>query len=301
MINGIINIYKEKGYTSHDVVAVLRGICKQKKIGHTGTLDPDAEGVLPVCFGSATKLCELLTEKDKEYIATMKLGVETDTQDTTGTILIQKEVHISLEEIQDAVRAFTGKQKQIPPMYSAVKINGKKLYDLARAGIEVERKAREITVHKIEILSIDGDEIKLKVLCSKGTYIRTICHDIGQMLGCGAAMSSLVRSRSGEFVIENALKLSEVEKLVNSNEIENYCITTEQVFSKLKKIVLKPEFDKVLKNGNAIRTEHIIDDEKFLSGEEVSVYDSEKQFCAVYQYDTGQNIFRPVKMFLPQS
>ena len=298
MINGIINIYKEKGYTSHDVVAVLRGICKQKKIGHTGTLDPDAEGVLPVCFGSATKLCEFLTDKNKEYIAVMKLGIETDTQDTTGTILDKREVLVSEEEILKTISSFQGEQTQIPPMYSAVKVNGKKLYELAREGIEIERSARKITVHKIEVLSIDGDEVKLKVLCSKGTYIRTICHDIGKKLGCNAAMSSLVRSRSGDFDIENAITLKEVEALVKSDELGRYCITTEQVFSKLKRISTKPEFDKFLMNGNVLGLEQTASESLFEPNEEVRVYNSLDCFCAVYRYDEIQKLFKPVKMFL---
>ena len=298
MINGIINIYKEKGYTSHDVVAVLRGICKQKKIGHTGTLDPDAEGVLPVCFGSATKLCEFLTDKNKEYIAVMKLGIETDTQDTTGTILDKREVLVSEEEILKTISSFQGEQTQIPPMYSAVKVNGKKLYELAREGIEIERSARKITVHKIEVLSIDGDEVKLKVLCSKGTYIRTICHDIGKKLGCNAAMSSLVRSRSGDFDIENAITLKEVEALVKSDELGRYCITTEQVFSKLKRISTKPEFDKFLMNGNVLGLEQTASESLFEPNEEVRVYNSLDYFCAVYRYDEIQKLFKPVKMFL---
>ena len=298
MINGIINIYKEKGYTSHDVVAVLRGICKQKKIGHTGTLDPDAEGVLPVCFGSATKLCEFLTDKNKEYIAVMKLGIETDTQDTTGTILDKREVHVSEEEILKTILSFQGEQTQIPPMYSAVKVNGKKLYEFAREGIEIERSARKITVHKIEVLSIDGDEVKLKVLCSKGTYIRTICHDIGKKLGCNAAMSSLVRSRSGDFDIENAITLQEVEALAKSDELNKYCITTEQVFSKLKRISTKPEFDKFLMNGNVLGLEQTVTECLFEPNEEVRVYNSLDYFCAVYRYDEIQKLFKPVKMFL---
>ena len=185
MYNGIINVYKEKGYTSFDVVARMRGICGQKKIGHTGTLDPDAEGVLPVCLGKATKVCDMLTDSDKVYRAVMQLGIETDTQDLTGTVLSACEVPVLTEtEIRDVIRTFQGEIMQVPPMYSALKVNGKKLCDLARAGVTVERKARLVTIYEIRIERVELPEIELTVSCSKGTYIRTLCHDIGQKFGC---------------------------------------------------------------------------------------------------------------------
>ena len=194
MYNGIINVYKEKGYTSFDVVARMRGICGQKKIGHNGTLDPDAEGVLPVCLGKATKVCDMLTDSDKVYRAVMQLGIETDTQDLTGTVLSACEVPVLTEtEIRDVIRTFQGEIMQVPPMYSALKVNGKKLCDLARAGVTVERKARPVTIYEIRIERVELPEIELTVSCSKGTYIRTLCHDIGQKFGCGAAMKSLLR------------------------------------------------------------------------------------------------------------
>ena len=186
-MDGIIVIKKEKDYTSFDVVAKLRGICRQKKIGHTGTLDPDATGVLPVCLGCGTKLCDMLMDTNKVYRATLLLGVTTDTQDTTGTVLEEKEVSVDEEKVREVISTFTGTQMQIPPMYSALKVNGKKLCDLAREGIEVERKTREITISEIEIESVELPEIIMKVTCSKGTYIRTLCYDIGQRLGCGGA------------------------------------------------------------------------------------------------------------------
>lgn len=192
-MNGILNVYKEPGFTSHDVVAKLRGICKQKKIGHTGTLDPEASGVLPVCLGNATKLCDLLTDKDKEYRAVLLLGVETDTQDTTGQILAEKEVNADEEDVRSAILSFVGPYDQIPPMYSALKVNGQKLCDLARKGQVVERKSRRITIHSIEIEDISLPRVTMRVACSRGTYIRTLCHDIGQKLGCGGAMERLER------------------------------------------------------------------------------------------------------------
>ena len=195
MINGILNIYKEKGYTSHDVVARLRGIVKQKKIGHTGTLDPDAEGVLPVCLGRATKVCGLLTDKDKIYEAVLLLGTTTDTQDISGTVLEERAADgLAEEQILDCIQTYIGEYEQLPPMYSALKVNGKKLYELARAGIEVERERRKVTIHDIQIVEIKLPRVRMRVHCSKGTYIRTLCHDIGADLNVGGCMESLLAS-----------------------------------------------------------------------------------------------------------
>lgn len=193
MIHGIINVYKEKGFTSHDVVAKLRGIVGQKKIGHTGTLDPDATGVLPVCLGKATKLCDLLTDKNKTYEAVLLLGKTTDTQDITGEVLEEKSTEALTEEkVREAIEGFIGDYEQIPPMYSALKVNGKKLYELAREGKVIERKARPVKILDIQILEIDLPKVRMEVSCSKGTYIRTLCHDIGEKLGCGGCMESLI-------------------------------------------------------------------------------------------------------------
>ena len=192
MINGIINVYKEKGYTSFDVVAKLRGILKTKKIGHTGTLDPDAEGVLPV----------------------MLLGKVTDTQDTTGTVLEEHLVEVTEEQVKEAVLSFTGEYMQVPPMYSALKVNGKKLCDLARAGVTVERQARPVQLYSIEIIKMELPRVCMRVRCSKGTYIRTLCQDIGEKLSCGACMESLLRTKVSEFCVQDALRLSEIEERV---------------------------------------------------------------------------------------
>ena len=202
MIHGIINVYKEKGFTSHDVVAKLRGIVGQKKIGHTGTLDPDATGVLPVCLGKATKLCDLLTDKNKTYEAVLLLGKTTDTQDITGEVLEEKSTEALTEEkVREAIEGFIGDYEQIPPMYSALKVNGKKLYELAREGKVIERKARPVKILDIQILEIDLPKVRMEVSCSKGTYIRTLCHDIGEKLGCGGCMESLIRTRVSTFRI----------------------------------------------------------------------------------------------------
>ena len=195
-MDGIINVYKEAGFTSHDVVAKLRGICRQKKIGHTGTLDPQATGVLPVCLGSATRACEMLTDRTKEYVAELLLGQITDTQDTTGTVLEEREVAVDEAQVREVIESFVGGYDQIPPMYSALKVNGKKLYELARAGKEVERQARHVDLPSIEILEIRLPVVKFRVECSKGTYIRSLCADIGGKLGCGGTMQSLVDRKS---------------------------------------------------------------------------------------------------------
>ena len=215
MVNGILNVYKEKGYTSHDVVAKLRGIVGQKKIGHTGTLDPDAEGVLPVCLGRATKVCDMLTEKDKTYEAVLLLGKETDTQDISGTVLRVGETEgLTQEQVKDCVMSFVGEYDQIPPMYSALKVNGKKLYELAREGKTIERKSRKVEIKEIRILEMALPRVRMEVSCSKGTYIRTLCHDIGEKLGCFGCMESLLRTKVSRFEIESSLKLSEIQKKV---------------------------------------------------------------------------------------
>ena len=213
MFHGVINIYKEPGFTSHDVVAKLRGILRQKKIGHTGTLDPAAEGVLPVCLGKGTKLCDLLTDKRKTYQAVLLLGTETDTQDMTGTILSEKPTEQLTEPaVRGAAESFVGPYMQVPPMYSALKVDGQKLYEIARRGGEVARKTRPITIEELTVLGeADGDYV-LRVRCSKGTYIRTLCHDLGQALGCGGCMAALRRTEASNFRIDEAVTLEDVQR-----------------------------------------------------------------------------------------
>lgn len=310
MYHGIINVYKEKGFTSHDVVAKLRGICKQKKIGHTGTLDPDAVGVLPVCLGSATKLCDMLTEKEKEYIAVLRLGLVTDTQDTSGTVLEEREVDVSAEEVRAAILSFKGDYEQIPPMYSALKVNGKKLYELAREGKEIERAARAVVIHELEILSENMPEFTIRVRCSKGTYIRTLCHDIGKKLGCGGAMASLIRSRSGRFTIEEAYKLEELQKFSDKGKLQEVVIPIEQMFKTLPKVIVKEEAFKGLKNGNQLKKRELIfpEDAPFEEGHiknakeelNVRIYSHEDIFYGVYGYDEKRKLFCPVKMFFQE-
>ena len=297
MIHGVINIHKEKGYTSHDVVAKLRGIVGQKKIGHTGTLDPDAVGVLPVCLGRATKVCDLLTDKDKVYEAVLLLGQETDTQDTSGEILSKKDTSELMEpEVREAILSFVGDYEQVPPMYSALKVNGKKLYELAREGKTVERKARNVQIFSIEILEIDLPRVRMSVHCSKGTYIRTLCHDIGQMLGCGGCMDKLLRTKVGCFELKDTLRLAQIDELAKAGVVEEKIITVDELFSEYPSMWIKPAFDVVGHNGNRIEPRML--QEKLLTNmERLRVYDSEGVFLGIYEYSKERKDYKPVKMF----
>ncbi len=298
MYNGIINIYKEAGFTSHDVVAKMRGICGQKKIGHTGTLDPQATGVLPVCLGSGTKLCGMLTDQDKEYVAELLLGVATDTQDTTGRVLRECPVAVSGEEVSHAVMGFVGKYSQIPPMYSAIKVKGRKLYELARAGVEVERSPREVFLHEIQILDLALPVVKLRVVCSKGTYIRTLCADIGDRLGCGGAMRSLVRTRVGGFGLEKALTLAQLEELGRENRIGEVLLPVDSVFAECPALHVKPARARFLENGNPLVPGDLEEETEREQGRWVRVYRPDGSFAGIYAYDGAQERYRPVKMFL---
>ena len=298
MINGILNVYKEAGFTSHDVVAKLRGICRQKKIGHTGTLDPEAVGVLPVCLGSGTKLCDMLTDKSKEYEAVLLLGQVTDTQDVTGTVLEEHEVTADEEQAVEAIRSFVGAYEQIPPMYSALKVNGKRLYELARAGKEVERKGRRVEIHSIEILSVSLPEITFRVACSKGTYIRTLCHDIGQKLGCGGTMKSLKRTRVGIFTIDGTLKLSQLEELAAQGRLEEKVIPVEAMFTELPVLTVKDAFVRLIENGNAFYPGQAEESVRTPDGRQVRVYDRKGRFYGIYAFSEEKERYQPIKMFL---
>ena len=295
-MNGVLNIYKEQDFTSHDVVAKLRGICHMKKIGHTGTLDPKAEGVLLVCLGNATKLCDLLTDKGKQYEAVMLLGEESDTQDAFGTILSKREVTVTEDEVREAVLSFVGEYDQIPPMYSALKVDGKKLYELAREGKVVERKSRRVQIDEIEILNMELPRIRMRVSCSKGTYIRTLCHDIGQKLGTGALMEALLRTRVGTYRVENALRLSEVEKLMKEGKLEEQLVKTEDVFADCEKIVVSGRLEKLVHNGNQFPIKSIA--YRACQNELVRVYDSTERFIGLYQCDFDAKRYKPYKMFM---
>lgn len=296
MIHGIINVYKEKGFTSHDVVAKLRGIVGQKKIGHTGTLDPDATGVLPVCLGKATKLCDLLTDKNKTYEAVLLLGKTTDTQDITGEVLEEKSTEALTEEkVREAIEGFIGDYEQIPPMYSALKVNGKKLYELAREGKVIERKARPVKILDIQILEIDLPKVRMEVSCSKGTYIRTLCHDIGEKLGCGGCMESLIRTRVSTFRIEDAKTLDEIETLKQEGKLAELLVPIDAMFPSYPKIAVKDDWKVFAKNGNPLDLKML----KEACGQDeetqVRLYDESGKFIAIYQWKEKK--YHIVKMF----
>ncbi len=310
MINGIINVYKEKGYTSHDVVAKLRGILKQKKIGHTGTLDPDAEGVLPVCLGKATRVCDLLADKDKEYQAVLLLGKVTDTQDITGTVVRESSVECSKEEIQKIIAGFVGEYAQIPPMYSALKVNGKKLCDLARAGVEVERSPRLVQIYSIDVQKIALPCVWLKVHCSKGTYIRTLCQDIGESAGCGGCMESLLRTRVADFELKDAYRLAEIEAQVlaarsehsqgelTRDDLTQFVKATDSVFLQYPKLCVEEKFSRLLYNGNPLQPQWMSDWQHFYQHTILRVYDHKQVFVGIYQWKEASRDIRPIKIFM---
>lgn len=332
--SGMLVINKEPGYTSSDVVAKLRGILHMRKIGHTGTLDPMAEGVLPVCLGSATKLTELIADRDKEYVARLRLGVVTDTQDMTGIVLKEAPAdHIREEAIRDAAKRFCGTIEQIPPMYSAVWSNGQRLYDLARKGVTVERQPRAVTISELEILSVDLPIVTMRVVCSKGTYIRTLCEDLGNALGTGGAMEHLLRTRVGKFTLEEALTLGQVQEIMDADAaeqtqgdtsnagsepvrclkaaeaepasrpvpagrgraIEDHIIPIDSFFADAPKVHVREEDVRFLQNGNPLSAANLVE-AALPRSERIRVYDEAGEFWALYRYDTARRRIVPVKM-----
>lgn len=299
MINGILNIYKEKGYTSHDVVARLRRIAGQKKIGHTGTLDPDAEGVLPVCLGRATRICGMLTDRDKTYEAVLLLGKTTDTQDISGAVLTECGTEgLKKEKVEECILGFLGEYDQIPPMYSALKVNGRKLYELAREGKTVERKSRRVVIRSIRILSMELPRVRMEVTCSKGTYIRTLCQDIGDRLGVGGCMESLLRTRVGRFRIEESVRLDAVAEAAEEGRLRDLLIPLDSMFEDSRKIMIDGRSASMAYNGNIFLRKHLAEPGEFRPGERCRVYDPQGRFIAIYTYDGERRRFTLEKMFL---
>ena len=251
-MNGIILVDKPQDWTSHDVVAKLRGVVHERRIGHSGTLDPLATGLLVVFVGRATRAVEFAEADSKEYIAGLRLGITTDTQDISGNIISQCDAIPAHEVVVCAVNSFAGEIEQIPPMYSAIKVGGKRLYELARRGESVERKSRRISINSIDVIGKDGEDILLKVNCSKGTYIRTLCHDIGQKLGCGACMSSLRRTAAGIFSIENAHSIEEIEAAAASGNAQKSLLPIDTLFAQYPELIVSENRTKRLKTGNII-------------------------------------------------
>ena len=315
--NGLLNVYKEPGYTSNDVVAKLRGILHQRTIGDTGTLDPDAVGVLVVCLGNGTRLCDMLTEHTKEYIAVCRLGVTTDTQDMSGTVLQEQQVNVTNEQLHAAVMAFVGDYDQIPPMYSAIKIGGRKLYDLAREGKEIERQPRRIHIDAIAVLDtslLQSEHIfTMEVKCSKGTYIRTLCHDIGQRLGCGAAMQHLTRTAVGSFHLEDAITLGQIEQLRDAGMLQDRIQSSEQLFRDLDAVRIDDAWRVQIENGNSFKPEQILSespeqeqditdpDKMYADGERVRVYGQDGTFFGIYRFNAKTLSFQVEKFFFERS
>jgi len=254
-MNGILLVDKQQDWTSSDVVAKLRGVLHEKRIGHSGTLDPMATGLLVVFVGRATRAVEFAESSDKRYTAALRLGIATDTQDTTGRILSQADATgITREMLEAVLGRFTGEIEQIPPMYSAIKVNGRKLYEIARKGGEVERKPRKINIRSIELLGHDGDDWLLDIRCSKGTYVRTLCHDIGEALGCGGCMSALRRTEAGGFTVGEAATIAEIERLAAEGAVEERLIPVDTLFAAALRYTASAAEEKKLRCGNEIRT-----------------------------------------------
>ena len=301
-MDGIFNIYKEKGFTSHDVVAIVRRTIRMKKVGHTGTLDPDAEGVLPVCVGKATKLSDVIMDGRKSYRAMLRLGITTTTEDASGEVLETKEVNFNEDKIREVVASFIGKLEQVPPMYSAVKVNGKKLYELAREGKEIERKSRTIEVYDIRIRQfLPPDRVEIDVDCSKGTYIRTLCSDIGKALGCGGHMAELLRTATGAFSLDNAIKLEELKALAEQERAEEALLTMEESLRDFPVVKVSEKSAKFLYNGGKIQERFFTEKPaSYKEGDIVATYDHENNLVGLYEIKKDEDYFynRPFKMLV---
>ena len=283
-MNGIVIIDKPAGWTSQDVVSKLRGVLHTKRIGHGGTLDPMATGVLPVFVDRATRGVEFFEHAEKIYETTLRLGLTTDTEDITGTVLEEKEVTLSKSDILAVLPQFRGEIMQVPPMYSALKVNGQKLYELARKGKEVERQPRPITIHELELLEFGGNTARLRVHCSKGTYIRTLCKDIGDALGCGGCMAALRRVQAGEYTIAEAVAL---QTIVESSNPEQYLRPVDSMFRKFSSVTLTEKQEARCRNGNSFTLG--IDDGTY------RVYSQAGEFLALSKVESG--IMSTIKSF----
>ncbi|MDD5940399.1 MAG: tRNA pseudouridine(55) synthase TruB [Lachnospiraceae bacterium] len=312
--NGMLVVYKEPGFTSSDVVAKLRGILHMRKIGHTGTLDPAAEGVLPVCLGSGTKLVDLIADRDKEYEAILRLGTVTDTQDMTGTVVSRisdEEVQnrISREDILAVLPHFMGEIRQIPPMYSAVWVNGRRLYELARKGQVVERPSRTVVISALDLLDYQPPLARIRVVCSKGTYIRTLCEDIGKALGVGGCMEHLLRRRVGIFTLERAKKLSEIEELAKTDEdaLKALIYPVDSFFADAPSLHVRSEDLLYLKNGNPLGPSNMMEEADLVNSpqmhaaSQVRVYGEDGMFYALYRYNKDRDRYVVTKMFAPDT
>lgn len=297
MYNGVVNVYKEQGFTSFDVVAKMRGIFHQKKIGHTGTLDPMAEGVLLVCLGKAAKLSELMLTKEKEYDAVLLLGIRTDTDDVTGNVLEESEVSVSEAEVRDCIKSFIGKQLQVPPIYSAIKKDGKKLYEYARAGEEIIPDPREVEVYEIEVTDVSLPAVSFHVKCSKGTYIRSLCRDIGEKLGCHGTMKGLVRTETCGFTSDKAVRLSDLQILKEEDRLDTAVMPLDSLLGNVPKAEVKGQGEKLLINGNKLSEDMLSgykDMDELINADYIRMY-MKDEMTALYRYDKEAGCFKCFK------
>lgn len=286
-MNGILLIDKEPDWTSNDVVAKLKGILHERRIGHSGTLDPMATGLLVVFVGRATRAVEFAEGHDKRYLAGLRLGLTTDTQDVTGTVLEEKTVSVTAEKLEKALEGFRGQLQQIPPMYSAIKQNGQRLYDIARRGGEVARKPRAIIIHDLRLIGQQDGDWLLDVRCSKGTYVRTLCHDLGQALGCGGCMSSLRRIQAGQFCVDNAVTLSRVQQMADEGRAEELLLPVDCLFSQLEHCTVSAAQEKKIRCGSPVKTG--------LADGEYRVYAESGEFLMLGRVENG--LLNTVKSF----
>ncbi|WP_028550470.1 tRNA pseudouridine(55) synthase TruB [Paenibacillus sp. UNC451MF] len=302
-LEGILPIWKPVGFTSHDVVAKARRILRIKRIGHTGTLDPQVTGVLPLCIGRATRLVEYIQELPKEYEATLKIGLATDTEDASGQVIEQvDQVHLTEEQVRKTLHSFVGEIEQVPPMYSAVKVDGKRLYELARQGVEVERKSRKVTIYSIEILEtnleMNHPEIRFRVRCSKGTYIRTLCVDVGKALGYPAVMSQLVRTSTGSIGQEQCLTLEQLELLQQQGGLSDKLIPAETALAHMPTVRLSEGQTRKALLGQKL-TLTPSEQTALMDAAELNyaVYSESSRFVGIFQWDRDKRELQPVKVF----
>ena len=287
-MNGIIIIDKPQEWTSNDVVSRLRRVFNTRRIGHGGTLDPMATGVLPVFVGRATRGVEFFEHAEKTYETVLRFGITTDTEDTTGKILTEREVHLTREDVEGVLPNFRGDILQVPPMYSALKVNGQKLYDLARKGREVERQPRPITIHELTLLDFFRNEAKLRVRCSKGTYIRTLCKDIGEALGCGGCMAELRRVQAGEYTLEGSVPLHDLLKISEAGEdVEHLLRPVDSMFASTPKLTLNQKQSRLVRNGNSFASD--------AEPGKYRVYSPEGEFLALCKCEDG--VMSTIKSF----
>lgn len=295
-MNGIIVVNKPKNHTSFDVIAILRKKLGQKKIGHMGTLDPMATGVLPILLGSTAKFQIFTEENEKEYIAEIIFGLTTTTWDVFGEEIKRKQTKVSKEDLTEILPKFTGEIMQIPPMFSAIKKNGVKLCDLARKGKEIERDARKVEIKKLEILDFNKEKqtAKLKVLCSKGTYIRSLCHEIGLALGAEACMGELTRTLSNSFKLEESTELEKIKNTELNEIVENLVLPTDRLFESNRAVNVSEEQARMFKNGIALKTELLNALEEFKDGEIVKIYEA-KKFIGLGKFDSSEKLIKYLK------